>query len=202
MNVVRVDEGLWRWGSDHPDWKPGADWDPEVWSVYLEVPGAVVLVDPLVPADPAQADRFLTHLDADVARLRRPVVVVVTVAWHRRSADALAARYPGARVIGAGEAGDPPDGVVLVPVPAAEEVVVWIPAHRALVPGDALLGDGAGGVRRCPPDWLPEGSSDARLREELAPLLALGAERVLLSHGAPVLEGADAALRSALETGT
>ncbi|MCC6832336.1 MAG: hypothetical protein IT200_13395 [Thermoleophilia bacterium] len=199
MNVARIDDGLWRWSSDHPDWRPGASWDAEVASVYLEVPEAVVLVDPLVPTDPAQAERFLVHLDADIERLGLSVVVVVTVDWHRRSADALAARYPGGRIIGAGREGDPPDGVVLVPVPAAREVVVWIPGHRAVVPGDVLLGDGAGGVRRCPPDWLPEGSSDAELGRQLAPLLDLGAERVLLSHGAPVLEGGGAALRAALD---
>lgn len=199
MNVARIDEGLWRWSSPHPDWREGADWDPEVASVYAEVPGAIVLVDPLVPTDPVQAERFLVHLDGDVERLRVPVVIVVTVSWHRRSADALAARYPGARIVGAGEDGDAPEGVVLVPAPAAEEVVVWMPGHRALVPGDALLGDGAGGVRRCPPDWLPDGSSDALLREQLAPLLELGADRLLLSHGPPVLEGAGTALRAALE---
>lgn len=198
MNVVRIDEGLWRWSSDHPEWTPGADWDREVASVYLEGPDAIVLIDPLVPVDPAQAERFLAHLDADVERVRLPVVIVVTVSWHSRSAGDLAARYPGARIVGAGAEGAAPEGVVLLPVPAAEEVVVWIPGHRAVVPGDALLGDGAGGVRRCPPGWLPDGSTDEALREQLLPLLALDAERVLLSHGSPVLEGGHAALRAAL----
>src|SRR5690606_31820329 len=145
---------------------------------------------------PAQAERFLLHLDRDVDRLRLPVVVVLTAAWHRRSADALVARYPGGRIAGAGDA--VPEGVVLIPVPSAAEVVAWIPAHRALVPGDVLLGDGAGGLRRCPASWLTEGATDADLRRDLGTLTGLGARRVLVSHGDPVLEGADAALRAAL----
>jgi hypothetical protein len=199
VNVARIEEGLWRWSSEHPEWTSAdAGWDAEVGSVDLETPGAIVLVDPLVPADPAQAARFLVHLDRDVARLRLPVAVVLTAAWHRRSADVLAARYPGGTVTGAGSRGDVPEGVRLIPVPAADEVVVWIPAHRALVPGDVLLGDGAGGLRRCPASWLPGGATDDDLRRGLEPLLALGAERVLVSHGAPVLERAGPALRAAL----
>ena len=41
-------------------------------------------------------------------------------------------------------------------------------------PGDALLGDGAGGVRMCPSSWLDSGGSIDSLRAELAPALELG----------------------------
>jgi len=199
VRVERLAEGLWRWSSPHPDWTPGdLGWDAEVGSVYLETLDAVVLVDPLIPSDAAQAERFLLHLDRDVERLRLPVAVVLTAAWHRRSADVIAGRYPGTRIIGPASPGTAPRGVVLMPVPAADELMVWVPAHRALVPGDVLLGDGDGGLRLCPASWLPEGTSPDAVRAQLAPVLELGVERVLVSHGAPVTEGAAAALASAL----
>jgi hypothetical protein len=70
-----------------------------------------------------------------------------------------------------------------------------------LVPGDRLLGDGKGGLRVCPDSWLGylRGSIDgAQLRVLLAPLLDLPIERVLVSHGEPVLARAGEALRRAL----
>ena len=61
-----------------------------------------------------------------------------------------------------------------------------------------LLGDGDGGLRLCPPTWLPEKSSVAKVAESLRPLLELPVERVLVSHGEPVLDNASAALATAL----
>jgi hypothetical protein len=61
-----------------------------------------------------------------------------------------------------------------------------------------LLGDADGGVRCCPESWLPAGVGHAELRAALAPLLELPVERVLVSHGTPVLEDGHAALSRAL----
>ena len=72
------------------------------------------------------------------------------------------------------------------------------PEDRALVPGDVLLGDGAGGIRLCPESWLPQGRTQAQLADSLRPLLELPVERVLLSHGQPVLSNARGALEAAL----
>ena len=80
----------------------------------------------------------------------------------------------------------------------AAEVVFWIPEHRALVPGDALLGDGAGGIRMCPESWLPGREEPRELAPSLRPLLDLPVERVLVSHGTPVLSDGRAALAAAL----
>ncbi|MDX6439946.1 MAG: Metallo-beta-lactamase superfamily [Gaiellaceae bacterium] len=74
----------------------------------------------------------------------------------------------------------------------------WLPDHRTLVPGDSLMGDGSGGITVCPETWL-EGDAAAVLRRELRSLLELPLERVLVSHGAPVLEDGRAALERALE---
>jgi hypothetical protein len=62
------------------------------------------------------------------------------------------------------------------------------------VPGDVILGADDGGLRLCPESWLPQGHDHARLRASLEPLRALPVERVLVSHGTPVLEGGKVAL--------
>ncbi len=85
-----------------------------------------------------------------------------------------------------------------IAVPVAEEFVYWLEGARTLVPGDAILGDPKGGVRMCPASWLGSGGTSKRLRAELAPVLDLPVERVLVSHGEPVLSGGLEALRSAL----
>ena len=165
-----------------------------------------MLIDPLLGADDA--------LDTLVARVAEPVSVLVTIFWHTRSADVVAARH-GARVLApsGGKAavtrraptteafrpGDPlPGGVEALATARSSEVVYWIPTHRAVVPGDVLLGVDGGDVRLCPRSWLPESASLERLRASLRPLLELPVARVLVSHGEPVLRNGRAALEQAL----
>jgi glyoxylase-like metal-dependent hydrolase (beta-lactamase superfamily II) len=206
--VEQLDAGLWRWVTFHEEWKE------DVGSVYCETEDGVVVIDPLVPAD--EAARFWTALDRDVERVGGAVHVLVTVFWHTRSTAALVERY-GARVwaplrgrgaierrsgtvTDAFRAGDGlPGGLRALKTARAAEVVYWLPEHGALVPGDVLLGDGRGGLRLCPASWLPEKVDQARLAESLRPLLELPVERVLVSHGEPVLEGAQVALAVALD---
>jgi glyoxylase-like metal-dependent hydrolase (beta-lactamase superfamily II) len=194
MEVTRLDDGLWRWTTAHPEWQPGGGWEQDVGCIYWEAADAVVLVDPLVPTEEAERTRFLDALDRDVERLGRDVAVLVTCSWHRRSADELGERY-GSRILAPGD-GPLPAGVTAVDAPTASEVVYWL-AGAAVVPGDVLLGT-EGGVRLCPSSWLGRGRvSD--LAAELRPLLELPVERVLTSHGPPVTSGGAAALARALE---
>ena len=79
-----------------------------------------------------------------------------------------------------------------------EERVYWIAEHAALVPGDVLIGAENGGVRVCPDSWLGERTTPAEIRERLRPLLDLPVERILVSHGEPVLSAGRAALEEAL----
>jgi glyoxylase-like metal-dependent hydrolase (beta-lactamase superfamily II) len=195
MEVEKIREGLWRWTAPHPDWKPEADWPRDVGCVYYEAPEAVVLIDPLVPSDPVESERFWRALDGDVERLGRPVAVLLTVRWHERSVVPVAERY-GGTVWRRGDTGKLPTGVEAVDVPAAEETVFWLPEHGAAVPGDSLLAED--GLRLCPADWLPEGESLESLRGALRPLLELPVELVLVSHGTPILEHGAAALARAL----
>jgi glyoxylase-like metal-dependent hydrolase (beta-lactamase superfamily II) len=207
VDVARIAPGLWRWTGHHEEWKQ------DVGSVYCETENGVVLVDPLVP--PEDTTRFWEALDRDVESVGLSVHVLVTVFWHTRSAAAMIERY-GSRVWApargkaaiarrAGSVTDAyrpgarlPGGIEALRTARATEVVYWIPRHRALVPGDVLLGDGKGGIRMCPESWLPAKTGYAELAASLQPLLELDVERVLVSHGEPVLDGAHDALAAAI----
>ncbi len=207
MEVTRVDVGLWRWTGYHEEWKQ------DVGSVFCETADGIVLVDPLVP--PEDVDRFWRALDKDVGRIGGQLHVLVTVFWHVRSTAEMVARY-SARVWAPSTSraaverrsgvvtdvfrpGDPLPGQIEAFRSARRtEVVFWIPEHQALVPGDVLLGDDAGGVRMCPESWLPEKTGHRELAESLQPLLDLPVERILVSHGEPVLENGQRALGGAL----
>ena len=194
MHVTEIAPGLWRWTGLHPEWtetdRGTEGWEQEVGSVYYETSDAVVLIDPLVP--PEDSARFWAALDRDVERAERPVAVLLTVAWHARSCEAILARYGGTR--------EPPEGVDefrITGTGGEPERLYWLPQHRTLVAGDALLGSDDGGIRLCPESWLP-GVGRAGLAEALRPLLDLPTERVLVAHGEPVLADAHAALARAL----
>jgi hypothetical protein len=198
VEVQRIDEGLWRWTARHPEWRDGADWDRDVGCVYWEADDAVVLVDPLVPSEEAERARFLEALDRDVERARLPVTILVTCTWHERSRAELADRYQARVVTGPPSTADGlPSGVAVVEAPTADELVYWLAPVRAVVPGDTLLGTDDG-VRLCPASWLDGGGDLEALRGELGPLLDLPVERVLVSHGEPVLTEGRAALARAL----
>ena len=128
------------------------------------------------------------------------MVVLTTMRFHGRSRDEVAERY-GAELRTHTEA--PPAGVRRVPIDGMDESMVYLEAPRALIPGDRLIGDGAGGLRPCPATWLryidrAAPPDEAALRAALAPLLDLPVESVLVSHGEPVLRDGAAALRAAL----
>ena len=186
MTVQELAPGLWRWTAPHPDWKQGDDWEPEVGCVYYEAAAATVLIDPLVPPE---RERFFEALDRDIERRGLPLVVLLTCPWHERSATELTERYAAG--------GEPPAEVEGFSVPQVDETLWWLPEHAALVAGDTLLG-APDGVRVCPDSWLDERSSPASLRSALSPLLDLPTERVLVSHGTPVLAHGRAALERAL----
>jgi hypothetical protein len=85
-----------------------------------------------------------------------------------------------------------PGGIRTFQTARAAEVAFWLPEQQAVVVGDVLLGAGAKPratdepLRLCPERWLGA-ATHADLRATLAPLLELPVERVLVSHGAPVL---------------
>jgi glyoxylase-like metal-dependent hydrolase (beta-lactamase superfamily II) len=82
--------------------------------------------------------------------------------------------------------------------------VLWLPRQRAVAVGDVLLGSGAkprataDPLRLCPERWLGK-ASHADLRDSLRPLLDLPVQRVLVSHGAPVLRAGKRALAAVID---
>jgi hypothetical protein len=181
-----VDElapGLRRWTSWHEHW------EEDVGSVAVETDDGLVLIDPNDPPP----------------ELGRPAHVLLTVYWHARSTSGLRAprvwaasrsaqplRNRGVEVTDVVGDGGLPAGIRAFPTARVSEVVYWLPEQRALVVGDVLLGAGARPrateepLRLCPERWLGKPTHDD-LRKSLRPLLELPVERVLVSHGAPVL---------------
>jgi hypothetical protein len=216
MKVEQIRPRLWRWTATHPDWTPeegGPDgWDPEVASFALVEDDALVLIDPLVPAE--DDERFWRALDDDVAH-HGPPQILLTVFWHTRSTQTILDRYEGASAYAPSAAADQarervptvelfdlgdtlPGGVEARGTVHRAEAVLWIAKHRALAAGDILLGTRDGGVRVCPDSWLRPGVAGGQVREGLRPLLELPVELLLLAHGRPVRENAAAALEQAL----
>jgi len=181
VKLQELARGLWRWTAPHPEWEPAkqtddpADWPRDVGCVAYEAAESLVLIDPLV------TEGDYEPLD-ELARSRERVAILTTLRWHRRSRDELAQRY--------GAAFTPPDDVEPIVIPNAGETMFWIPEHRALVPGDRLLGDRPPGLRMCPPSWLRylKGFTQGDLRAALSEsVLELPIDMVLVSHGEPVL---------------
>lgn len=197
MGPEQIADGLWRWQAPHPEWKGrteaggGDDWAELVGSVLYELPMVAVVIDPLI----SRADAgFLSWLDGAVAG--RAVSILTTIRWHRRDRDELAARYR-AQTPGAWNA--IPRGVEPKPLRGAGETPYWLPGVATLVVGDSVLGDGSGGLRVCPESWLDDVAVDrAGLARLLQRLLELPIERVLPSHGEPVLHDGRASLARAV----
>ena len=190
---------LWRWTGRYPEWKH------EVAAVALERESELVLIDPLLVGE--QWDRLERGLGD------RRLHVLLTIHWHARSAAEIGDRFPGSRiwahsrnraaiarrapVTDVFRIGDQlPAGLVAIEARPRSEVLFWEPSSRALIAGDALLGDGerGEGLHTCPASWLPQSTGLDDLRSALRPVLDLPIELVLPSHGAPVLNGARTAL--------
>jgi hypothetical protein len=181
--VQALAPGLRRWTARHEEW------GEEVGCVAVDTEDGLVLIDPLEPP----------------AEVAEPAHVLLTVFFHLRSTATVgaprvwAAKYSTRSAANRGVTvtdqleGGLPGGIVPFQTARRSEVVYWLPDHRSVVVGDVLLGAGAkpnatdAPLRLCPQRWLGGPTLDD-LRKSLAPLLELPVERVLVSHGAPVLE--------------
>ena len=193
--MTEIAPGLRRWTAWHDHW------EEDVGSLAVETSDGLVFIDPIDPP----------------GRLGKPDHVLVTVYWHGRTTGELGARHVwastrskqplqtrGIEVTDPFRAGDDlPGGIRAFQSARAAEVVYWLPDQRAVVAGDVLLGAGAkprataDPLRLCPERWLGKGTHD-NLRETLRPLLDLPVERVLVSHGEPVLRDGKRALAAVL----
>ena len=191
--LEQVAPGLRRWAAWHPDWRQ------EVGSVAVDTTDGLVLIDPIDPPP----------------EVRSPATVLLTVFWHARSGGALGAEHVWAHTRGVRKlknrgvvVTDPfekdpelPGKIEAVPTAREGEVIYWLPQQRAIFVGDVLLGAGAKPhatsepLRLAPENWL-EGATTKQLVRSLLPLLDLPVERILVSHGDPVLQGGKEVLRN------
>ena len=211
----QLGDGLWRWTARHPEWHPG-EFGAEVASFAVDAEGDLLLLDPLLPPD---ADPVLELLDG-LAGDR--VAILTTIPYHVRSAEPLWRRYrdsadtaiwghpaaakrltdrSGFREIAPGT--PLPAGVAAFAIgkPRRHEMPLYVPSQRALVFGDAVV-ELDGDLRM----WANEPVDERRVRfhrerfnPTLEPLLDLDAERVLVTHGRPVMKNGRAKLESALK---
>lgn len=219
--MQRLSEGILTWSAPHPEYRPRAE---EVVSYALPYGGALALVDPLLPADAEGRGQVLTQLDGLAGQAGR-VELLITIPYHTRSAEELYRRYEPTRQVrlwghanvrrrlrdpglltevpwaAAGEAVEVAGGLALaytIGRPRRSEHPYLFPALRAVAFGDAVVG-ALGGVRF----WNQSpGTGPAWYRDvfapTLAPLAAQDVERVLVTHGPPVLEEGRRALEECL----
>jgi glyoxylase-like metal-dependent hydrolase (beta-lactamase superfamily II) len=201
-----ADDGIWRWTARHPEWHPG-EFGAEVACFAVDTGAETLLVDPLLPGGVADAET----IDALDGLVRDRVEILISIPYHVRSAEPLADRY-GATIHGhaavakrlasserfrvASPEVELPAGVRCFSIgkPRRQEMPFWLPSHRALVFGDAVV-EHRGQLRVW--DDRPEFVRE-KLAPTIAPLVELGAERVLVTHGDPVLRDGAAELGRAL----
>jgi hypothetical protein len=212
----RIAKDLWRWTARHPEWHPGK-FGAEVASFAARAGDDTLLIDPLLPADP---DPVL-ELVEDI--LGERLAILITLPYHVRSSELLRDRFrrdAATTIWGHRECTkrmkrtaafkpiDPakplPAGVSahVIGKPRRTETPLFLPSHRALVFGDAVAEEG-GRLRV----WAMERVDDRverfyreRFNPTLEPLLELDFERVLVTHGQPVMNDGKKALRSALRS--
>jgi glyoxylase-like metal-dependent hydrolase (beta-lactamase superfamily II) len=207
-------DGLWRWTARHPEWHPG-QFGSEVASFALQASGATVLVDPLLPPDP---DAVLELIER---QLGERLSILITIPYHVRSSEELRERFGGQvettiwghpacakrlddktgfRTFEPGDTLPAGASAYRIGKPRRHETPLLLPSHRALAFGDAVVE--VGGELRV---WSDR-SVDAdvkrfyrdRFNPTLEPLLEVDFERVLVTHGEPVLEGGRDRLQEAL----
>ena len=209
-----IADDLWRWSARHPEWHPG-EFGKEVASFALRSDRDAILIDPLLPPDPGPV---LELLDG-IAEER--LAILVSIPYHVRSSEELRNRYrdraevtiwghracrkrleddAGFHAIEPGDELPAGASAHRIGRPRRFETPLHLPSHRALVFGDALVE--VGGRLRVWSDRPVDGGVARFYRERftptLEPLLELDVERVLVTHGHPVLEDGRAKLRAAL----
>lgn len=212
MDVQQIAPHLWHWTAPHPEWKPeyeegGEGWGEIVSSYALVADESLVLIDPQVPSEEAERERFWRALDRDVEG-HGPPAIVLTVFWHARSAQEIADRYQGSTIWAPADtpeghvrathtytAGDElPAGIRARDVSRLGELVLYLPSHKAVAFGDVILDS----VRLLPDGWLRNDMTKQDVADALRPLLDEEIELLLLTHGGPVRESARERLGAAL----
>jgi hypothetical protein len=193
--------GIWHWTSPHPDWT-AEEWWPQIVSSYaIELGDDVVLFDPLDVPDEIRGRATAVVLTApyherDARGLGLPVHTPPADTWQdwveKFGIDPERVRGMESEDLawlraGEGEGyfhgpGEWPFGIQAYAGREDNDLVLWIPAVKAIVSSDTLsdfgegLGIQMGGRKHLTP---------AQVAERLRPLLELPVELVLPAHGMP-----------------
>jgi hypothetical protein len=213
--MQQLTEGLWRWTARHPEWHPG-DFGAEVACFAARAGDTTLLIDPLLPPDPAPV------LEAIDEALAERLAILITIPYHVRSSEELWKRYakraettihghPAAAKRLADrtafrdiDPGTPlPAGVTAHTIgkPRRYEMPLHLPSHGALVFGDAVV-ESSGDLKVWAHDKIDakvERFYRERFNPTVEPLLELDFDSVLVTHGQPLMEGGKEALRKALD---
>ena len=224
-NLIEHTKGLWGWSTRHPGGTPAISeprssasppaakaascccWIPTAEGRRVAGAGAAR------QGGGKEVDQG--DLDPDLGRLPRPQHrglwdryrkgdAPVTVHGHDAVRKRLGKRV--AKDFTQIEAGiEMPGGVVPYAIgkPKRQETPFWIPSHSALLFGDAVVG-AEGGARAWahdPIDAKVTAFYAERFNPTLEPLLELGAERLLMTHGPSVMENGTRVLRKGLAAG-
>jgi hypothetical protein len=211
---AQLADGLWRWTARHPEWHPG-EFGSEVASFALREGHETLLIDPLLPPEAVPV------LDLIEQELGERLAILITNPYHVRSSEQIRDRFRGqvettiwghqacrkrlADPAGfrAFEAGDPlPAGASAHRIgrPRRFETPLHLPGHDALAFGDAVA-EVDGALRLWADGSVDEDVSrfyHERFNPTLEPLLELDFDRVLVTHGEPVLERGREQLAKAL----
>jgi glyoxylase-like metal-dependent hydrolase (beta-lactamase superfamily II) len=203
--------GLWHWQASHPDWRPTEPWDQNVSSYAIDDGRRLLFFDPIDP--PSELEQLAGEREAAIVltapwheRDARGLVERLGVPVYTPlpdSAEYLMKKYgitaeqagDGSPDVvwllkeGIGEArpyqaGDRLDvGVDVYPGQKPNDMVLWIPSHRAVIVGDTLPDFGEG--LHINPRWLDPDMTREQVVAGLTPLLDLPVEYVLATHGGP-----------------
>jgi glyoxylase-like metal-dependent hydrolase (beta-lactamase superfamily II) len=207
-------DGLWRWTAQHPEWHPG-EFGREVASFAVQAGDETVLIDPLLPPEP---DPVLALIGA---QLGGRLSILITIPYHVRSSEEIRRHFRGRaettiwghpacrkrlqeqdgfRELAPGD--ELPAGISAHAIgkPRRHEMPLLLPSHEALVFGDAVAE--VDGELRVWADRRVDADVSRFYRERfnptLEPLLELDFDRVLVTHGSPVMAGGKAELGRAL----
>jgi hypothetical protein len=197
-----VRPGIWHWQTRHPEWGEEEWWPPEVSSYAIELGDGLVLFDPLAVPDELLGRATAVVLTApyherDARKLGLPIHTPPADTWEdwveKFGIDPEKVRGMESEDLawlraGEGEGhfhgpGEWPFGIEAFAGREDNDLVLWLPAVRAIVSGDTLsdFGDGLsiqlGGRKHV---------TEEQVAERLRPLLDLPVELVLPAHGRPV----------------
>jgi hypothetical protein len=211
----RLAPDLWRWTARHPEWHPG-EFGREVVSYALRAGDDAVLIDPLLPPESQPVLDLIERIAG--ARLS----ILVTIPYHVRSSEEIRQRFKGQaettiwghpactkrlddssgfRAVEPGA--ELPAGITAHTIgkPRRHEMPFHLPSHKALAFGDAVAAvDGKLVVwATARVDDKVERFHRERFNPTLEPLLELDFDRVLVTHGEPVMTDGRKQLRAALQ---